>query len=58
MEVVAEIHRSDEQEEFEEEVEEEFLLNPDDLGEDGEDVAEDAAEGNLDLCPCVQAICL
>ena len=50
MEVVAEIHRPDEQEheqEFEEEMDEEFLLNPDDLGEDGEDVAEDAAEGRL-----------
>ena len=47
VEVVAEIHRPDEQEEFEEEVEKEFLLNPDDMGEDGEDVEEDAKEGNV-----------
>ena len=44
IEIQAEIHRAaDQEEELEQEEDED--LHPDDLGEDGEDVDEDAAEG-------------
>ena len=46
VQVVAEVHRKDD----DEELDEQFLLNPDEMGEDGEDLEDVAKEGRSTSC--------